>query len=162
MGRLNIRKATKDDIPKILELIQGLADYEKEPDAVDTTAEDILRDGFAENPLFYVLMGEIDSVVQGFALYFYNWSTWKGRPSLFLEDLFVVPECRGKGLGVALLKHLAQLAYEKKCRRMEWMCLDWNQPARDFYESIGAKSLDTWLTYRMQEEEIQQLAQSNV
>lgn len=159
MSNINIRPAVIEDVPKILELIHGLAVYEKEPNAVDTTEEDLIRDGFGKNPMFHVLMGEIDSQVQGFALYFFNYSTWKGRPGLYLEDLFVVPEYRGKGLGVELLKELARVAIEKQCRRMEWMCLDWNQPARDFYGDIGAIELNEWITYRMLPEKIKNLAQ---
>ncbi|NQZ02044.1 MAG: GNAT family N-acetyltransferase [Bdellovibrionales bacterium] len=154
-----IREATKEDIPEILRLIQLLAEYEKEPDAVKTTAEDLLRDGFSDKPYFNCLMAEHEGVVRGFALYFYNWSTWEGRPSLYLEDLFVEPEARGSGLGLELLKTLAGIAVEKNCKRFEWSVLDWNQLARDFYHKLGAKHMEGWLPYRMEGEALKRLAE---
>ena len=154
-----IREATKEDIPEILRLIQLLAEYEKEPDAVKTTAEDLLRDGFYDKPYFNCLMAEHEGVVRGFALYFYNWSTWEGRPSLYLEDLFVEPEARGSGLGLELLKTLAGIAVEKNCKRFEWSVLDWNQLARDFYHKLGAKHMEGWLPYRMEGEALKRLAE---
>lgn len=145
-----IRKANKSDAPAILELIKGLALYEKEPDAVESSVEDIVRDGFGSSPLFNVLLAETnDGEAVGFALFFYTWSTWKGRPSLFLEDLFVDPAHRGKGIGLALFKKVARTAVERKCQRMEWSVLDWNHLARDFYHSLGAFHNEGWLPYRL-------------
>ena len=158
MSKISIRKATPDDIPQILKLIHDLAVYEKEPDAVKTTEADLLRDGFGDNPIFQTLMGELDGEVQGMALYFFTWSTWEGRPTLYLEDLFVRPEARGEGLGFQLFQSLAQVAVEKNCARFEWAVLDWNQLARDFYHKLGAHHKQGWLPYRMEGEALKKLA----
>jgi GNAT superfamily N-acetyltransferase len=157
---MTIRPATPKDAPIILNLIQDLAIYEKEPDAVKTTVADILRDGLDTNsPYFHVQLCEEQGHVKGFALYFFTWSTWEGRPSLFLEDLFVPESERRNGYGMALLKALAKIAVEKNCQRFEWQVLDWNKPARDFYHSIGAKHLKEWLPYRLEGEKLLQLAE---
>lgn len=159
---MSVREATKQDAREILRLIQGLADYEREPDAVKTTEEDLLRDGFGENPFFHCLIAEDnDGQVRGFALYFFTWSTWTGRPSLYLEDLFVEPKARGQNLGYSLLKHLARIAVEKKCKRFEWSVLDWNQLARDFYHQIGAHHKEGWLPYRLEGQALDALAEMN-
>lgn len=150
MTSIHIRPAKTEDTTAILQLIRDLAVYEKEPDAVKTTEEDLLRDGFGENPIFKSLIGEIDGQIQGFALYFFTWSTWEGRPTLYLEDLFVRPEARSKGLGFQLFQKLAQIAVDKKCARFEWAVLDWNQLARDFYHRLGAKHKEDWLPYRLE------------
>lgn len=153
-----LRAATKNDIPAILELIHELAIYEKEPDAVKTTAEDLLRDGFGDRPLFECQVAELEGAIEGFALYFYTWSTWQGRPSLYLEDLFVRDSTRGHGLGKALLMKLAQIAVEKKCQRFEWSVLDWNDLARNFYHSLGAQHMKGWLPYRVDGQALLDLA----
>lgn len=161
-----IRSATAADIPLILELIQELAIYEKEPDAAVATAEDLKRDGFGENPYFHVLIAETEHIGKegpemvpaGFAFYFYTYSTWAGRPTLYLEDLFVRPIYRGLGLGKALLAELARLALEKNCARMQWQVLDWNKPAIEFYQAIGTKILKEWLPCRIEGEGIARLA----
>lgn len=155
---LQIRPATREDAGTILELIRGLAAYEREPDAVKTTEADILRDGFGPSPLFQVVLAEWDGVPAGFALFFYNWSTWTGRPSLFLEDLFVLESHRGRGIGKALLVHLARIAVERKCGRFVWNVLDWNQPSIDFYQSLGARVLREWLTMRVDGQALADLA----
>ena len=155
---LHIRPATPADAGTILELIHGLAVYEREPDAVQTTEADILRDGFGERPLFEVVIAEWDGAPAGFALFFHTWSTWVGRPSLFLEDLFVLETHRGRGIGKALLIHLARIAVERRCGRFVWNVLDWNQPAIDFYESLGAKVVREWLTMRVEGEALPHLA----
>lgn len=145
-----IREAVNSDAGSILKLIQGLADYEKEPDAVDCTEEDLIRDGLGNGPFFKAFIAEDhEGLALGFALYFFTWSTWKGRPTLFLEDLFVPPEQRGKGLGLALFKKVAKTAVENNCGRMEWSVLDWNKLARDFYHSLGAFHNEGWLPYRL-------------
>lgn len=162
-----IRPATAADVPVILELIRELAAYEKEPDAAVATADDLLRDGFGPQPYFQVLLAEIEEVdiagpevvPVGFAFYFYTYSTWTGKPTLYLEDLFVRPAYRGLGLGKALLAELAQIALEKNCGRMQWQVLDWNTPAIDFYTSIGAKVMKEWLSCRVEGEEIARLAE---
>lgn len=156
---LIIRKAEKKDIETILFLIKQLAIYEKEPDSAIATYDDILRDGFGEKPYFYVLISEWENKPCGFAFYFYNYSTWLGKPTLYLEDLFVIPEYRKKSIGKALLIELAKIAIEKNCGRFQWQVLDWNQPAIDFYESLGAFCLNEWLTYRIVGENLLKLSQ---
>lgn len=157
---MTIRKATPSDVPEILKLIKELAEFEKEPNAVKTTKEDLLRDGFGERPYFQCQVAEINGKVEGMALYFYCWSTWTGRPSMFLEDLMVRESQRGQGLGNALLKKLAEIAVENNCARFEWEVLDWNQKARDFYHKIGARCMDGWLVYRLDGEALSQFAES--
>ncbi len=162
-----IRPATETDIPLILELIQELAIYEKEPDAAVATAEDLKRDGFGPNPYFYVLIVEAENpdqtvsetVPAGFAFYFFNYSTWRGQPGLYLEDLFVRPQFRGLGLGKALLAELARIAVAKNCGRMQWQVLDWNTPAIDFYKSLGVSILNEWLPCRLEGDKIAHLAE---
>lgn len=155
-----IRNATAQDVPIILQLIKELASYEKEPDAVKTTTADLLRDGFGDNPYFQCLLFEENGNVEAMALYFFIWSTWEGRPTLYLEDLFVRQTMRGKGMGIKLLKALAAIAVEKKCARFEWEVLDWNTPARSFYHSFGAFHKDGWLPYRLEGDAIKKLATS--
>jgi GNAT superfamily N-acetyltransferase len=155
---LNIRPATAEDVPLILEFVRELAVYEREPHAVEATEADFLRDGFGPNPYFHCLMGEVDGQPAGFALYFFNYSTWTGHPGIYLEDLFVRPEFRGCGLGKALLAQVASIAVEKDCRRMQWSVLDWNQPAIDFYLSLGGKFMDEWRGVRLTGESLVKVA----
>jgi GNAT superfamily N-acetyltransferase len=157
---LNIRPATRDDAALILELIRGLAEYERAPDAVVATEADIVRDGFSGNPRFHCVIAEWDGSPAGFAFYFFHYSTWLGKPGLYLEDLFVKPEVRGKGIGKALLVHLAQMAMRENCYGMRWQVLDWNQPATDFYERLGAKVVREWLEVRISGESLRALADS--
>jgi GNAT superfamily N-acetyltransferase len=146
---LAIRKAQAEDVGIILKLIRGLAEYEREPQAAVATEEDLLRDGFAADPKFYCVIAEREGIAVGFALYFFSYSTWKGRPGLYLEDLFVLPEYRGKGIGRALLMHLAKVAVDENCARYEWQVLDWNKPAIAFYEALGARQMKEWLPMRV-------------
>lgn len=146
------------DVPLILELIRGLAIYEREPDAVTATEEDLLRDGFGAEPFFHCLIAEHDGRAAGFAFYFFNYSTWLGRPGLYLEDLFVQPEFRGLGIGKALLAQVAAIAVEKGCPRLQWEVLDWNTPAVEFYRALGASFLDEWRNVRMTGDAIAALA----
>ena len=157
---LNIRPATRDDAALILELIRGLAEYERAPDAVVATEADIIRDGFSGKPRFYCVIAEWDGVPAGFAFYFFHYSTWLGKAGLYLEDLFVKPELRGKGIGKAFLVHLAQIAVRENCYGMRWQVLDWNQPAIDFYEKLGAKVMREWLDVRISGESLRALAGS--
>jgi GNAT superfamily N-acetyltransferase len=155
---LNIRKATPDDIPLILEFICELAEYERAPEEAVATPEDLRRDGFCSEPKFHAEIAEWDGVPAGFALWFFNYSTWQGRPGLYLEDLFVRPRFRKKGIGKALLVHVAKLAVEKGCGRYQWQVLDWNTPSIEFYESLGAKVMKEWLTMRVSGEALRKLS----
>jgi GNAT superfamily N-acetyltransferase len=153
-----IRAAVAADVPLILEFIRALAVYEREPDAVSATEADLLRDGFGENPYYFCLIADLNGVPAGFAFYFFNYSTWTGRPGLYLEDLFVKPEFRGLGIGRALLARVAAIAVEKGCPRLQWEVLDWNTPAVDFYAALGASFLDEWRNVRMTGEALERLA----
>ena len=155
----SIRLATSADVPLILDLIRGLAAYEREPDAVKTTEADLLRDGFGERPCFECLIAVTDKgEAAGFALYFYNYSTWRGRSGIHLEDLFVRPQFRGCGIGKALLARVAARAAEQGCVRLQWDVLAWNQPAIDFYQELGAQFLDEWRIMRVNDQAIGALA----
>ncbi len=159
---LKIRPTTKKDVPLILDFIRGLAEYERDPAAAVATEQDLLRDGFGPQPKFWCVIAEWDGAPAGFAFYFFNYSTWQGRPGIFLEDLFVRPEFRGKGIGKALLVHLAQVALRENCGRFVWQVLDWNQPAIEFYESLGAKLMKEWLTMRVDGEALVRLAETPI
>jgi len=156
-----IRPATREDVPRILELVRGLAAYEREPDAVVATEEDYLRDGFGEHPAFRVHVATEDGAVIGFALWFFTWSTWRGRRCLHLEDLFVAPEHRKKGAGLALMRALAGEAASAGCARFVWQVLDWNEPAIAFYEKLGATVLREWIPVRMEGEPLARLGSSS-
>ena len=153
-----IRPATRADVGTILTFIRALAAYEREPDAVSATEEDLLRHGFGDRPYYECLIAEEDAVAAGFALYFFDYSTWLGRPGLYLEDLFVHPEFRGQGIGKALLERVAAIALEKGCARLKWEVLDWNTPAIDFYTAMGAEFMDTWRNVRLSGDALQRLA----
>lgn len=153
-----IRQAHVEDVPIILELIRDLAAYERAPDEVSATEEQLVEVFFGERPAAEVLLAFEGQSAVGFAVYFYNFSTWLGRPGLYLEDLFVKPEKRGKGYGRALLIELAKIARERDCGRMEWAVLDWNEPAIKFYRSLGAKAMDEWTVFRLTRDGIARLA----
>jgi GNAT superfamily N-acetyltransferase len=156
---LNIRPAAPEDVPQILTFIRALATYEREPDAVHATEADLLRDGFSETPRFHALIAELDNnTPAGFALYFHNYSTWRGHHGIHIEDLFVQPEHRGKGIGKALLTHVAAIAAAEGCTRLQWDVLEWNAPAIGFYEQLGAKMLLDWRIMRVTNEAIPALA----
>lgn len=156
-----IRPATAEDVPQILAFIRGLAQYERAADQVQTTAEDLLRHGFGPNPSYFCLIAEQDTVPAGFALCYYTYSTWTGRPGIHLEDLYVEPEFRGLGIGKALLIRVAAVAAEQKCGRLEWSVLDWNTPAIDFYHSLGAEFLHEWRNMRVSGDAIQKMAEGS-
>ena len=153
-----IQPATAADVPVILQLIRELAEYERAPKDVVATAEGLREVLFGNEPAAHVLIGREDSEPVAFAVYFFNFSTWLGRAGLYLEDLFVRPELRGKGYGRALLVRLAQIAAERGCGRMEWAVLDWNDPAIQFYKKLGAKPMEEWTVFRLTGEGIAQLA----
>lgn len=148
-----LRKATPNDMHAVHQLITELAIFEKEPEAVATSPEELLRDGFSENPLFEALVAEVDGQILGMALYYPRYSTWKGK-TLHLEDLIVSAAHRGKGIGMALYQAFLQEAAKQNVRRAEWVVLDWNQNAIDFYEKSGAVVLNDWKTVQMTNEQI--------
>lgn len=158
---VEIRPATEADLPIILSLIRELAEYERAPDAVVATEAGLREVLFGAKPSAEVLLALEDGEAVGFAVYFYNFSTWLGRPGLYLEDLFVRPEKRGSGYGRALLERLAQIAHERGCGRMEWAVLDWNEPAIQFYRKLGAQPMDEWTVFRLTSEGIARLAKTS-
>jgi len=152
-----IRDAAPDDVPVILELVHALADYERAPDAVEATAVDLHEALFSHDPSAGCQVAVVDDQVVGFALWYRTFSTWQGKPGLWLEDLFVRPEHRGSGLGKALLVSLAQIAVRRGWSRFEWWVLDWNEPAQGFYRSLGARPEDEWTVWRVDGEALTQL-----
>jgi GNAT superfamily N-acetyltransferase len=159
-NQFEIRPAHVEDVPVILELIRDLATYERAPNEVTATEEQLVDVLFGERPTAEVLLAFEGQSPVGFAVYFYNFSTWLGRPGLYLEDLFINPETRGKGYGRALLVELAKIARDRECGRMEWAVLDWNEPAIKFYRALGAKPMDEWTVFRLTRDEIAKLANS--
>ncbi len=153
-----VRRAQQSDCPLILDFIKQLAHYEKLSDQVVASVDLLQQNLFGEKANAHVLIGEVNGEPKGFALYFYNFSTFLGRKGLYLEDLFVAPDARGVGLGKLLLAQLAQIAVEQNCGRFEWCVLDWNKPAIDFYLSLGAQPLEDWTIFRVTGEAMQQLA----
>jgi GNAT superfamily N-acetyltransferase len=147
---LSIRPATIADLSLIAQFIRDLADYERLAHEVRFDEAVLGERLFGARPYAEVLIGEIDGAPQAFALFFHNFSTFEGKPGVYLEDLFVRPEARGSGLGKALLAALAQIAIERDCARLEWWVLDWNDPAIGFYKSLGAKPMDEWTTFRVE------------
>ena len=155
---LQIRAARVEDVPIILQLIRDLATYERAPAEVVATEAQLVDVLFGERPAAEVRLAFEEKSPVGFALFFQNFSTWLGRPGLYLEDLFVKPEKRGKGYGRALLVDLANIALERGCGRMEWAVLDWNEPAIKFYRTLGAKPMDEWTVFRLTRDGITRLA----
>ncbi|MFZ0598244.1 MAG: GNAT family N-acetyltransferase [Flavobacterium sp.] len=147
---MNIRKGNPEDMESVLGLIQELAIFEKEPEAVVITVDDLVRDGFGENPLFHVFVAEVEQEIVGIALYYYRYSTWKGK-TIHLEDLIVKDKMRGTGLGSALYTAIMKQGKKDNVRRVEWNVLDWNTPAVKFYENSGAKILEEWRVVQMDE-----------
>lgn len=157
MNEFTIREATRDDLALILQFIKDLAVYEKMLDDVVAT-EELLEEWIFEKGIAEVIFAVEDDVEVGFALFFHNYSTFVGRGGLYLEDLFVLPVHRGKGYGKALFRELARIAIERDCGRMEWTCLDWNQPSIDFYLSLEAEPMDEWTVYRLSGDTLENLA----
>lgn len=154
-----IRRAVRGDAALILGFIRKIAEYEKLLHEVEATEESITKWIFDRGHA-HVIIAELDGSPIGFALYFYNFSTFTGRPGLYLEDLFIDPEYRGHGYGKAMLYHLAAKAHEEGCGRMEWVCLDWNQNSIDFYKSIGAVAMDQWTIYRLSDSRLKEIHDS--
>jgi GNAT superfamily N-acetyltransferase len=161
MTDLTIRPAQVTDIPIILQLIRDLATYERAPNEVSASEEQLRKVLFGDKPAAEVLLAFAGGAPVGFAVFFHNFSTWLGRPGLYLEDLFVKPEERGKGYGRALLVHLGKIARDRGCGRMEWAVLNWNEPAIRFYRALGAEPMDEWTVYRLTGNQINALAESN-
>ena len=164
INTLNLRPATPADIPQILAFIRDLAAYEREPDAVHATEADLLRDGFGPTKRFDCIIAELNesgaAIPAGFALYFYNYSTWRGHAGIYLEDLYVSPEHRGKGIGKALFTRVAANAVAEGCPRFEWSVLDWNTPSIDFYHQLGAVMKSEWKGMQVSGDALKALANS--
>ena len=152
-----IREATIEDTATLLELIRGLAEYEKLLHEVVADEATLRCSLFGDQPTAFAIIAEYDGAPGGFALYFYNFSTFLGRPGLYIEDIYVKPEMRGKGIGKALFAWLAQKSEEKQCGRMEWWVLDWNKPSIDFYKSMGAEAMEEWTVFRLNEHSINKI-----
>ncbi|MDH5672686.1 MAG: GNAT family N-acetyltransferase [Myxococcales bacterium] len=155
---IQLRIATHVDAPTILGFIKALAEYEREPDAVQTDEATLRSQLQSSVPPFECLIAEDEHAPIGFALFFHTYSTWRGRRGIWLEDLFVLPEARGRGAGRTLLARVAAIAHARGCARLEWSVLDWNQPALDFYRALGALPMDAWTTHRVTDEALENLA----
>jgi GNAT superfamily N-acetyltransferase len=159
---LVLRPATRADVPTILGLIRGIAEYERLAHEVEATEALLLEHGFGPRRVYEAILAERNGRAVGFALFFYSFSTFKARPTLYLEDLFVVPAERRGGIGSRLLTRLAEIAVERECGRMEWSVLDWNTPARDLYFKLGAKAMEEWTVFRMTPDAFGRLARDGV
>lgn len=157
---MKIRAAREDEAHIILKLIKDLAEYEKAPDEVVATEREILDTIFVENPKVHCDLVEIDGEIAGMAIWFLNYSTWQGKHGIYLEDLYIRPEFRGRGFGKALLQHLAAICNERGYGRFQWWVLDWNSPAIEFYRSIGAEAMGEWTVYRVSGEPLRNLGNS--
>jgi len=156
-----IEPATERDVPAILSLIKGLAEYERLSHEVVATEDSLRESLFGARQVAEVILGYVEKEAVGFAVFFHNYSTFLGRPGIYLEDLFVKPEWRRHGLGTQMLRHIAREAVERGCGRLEWSVLDWNQPAIDFYKKLGARAMDEWTVYRLTGDELRKLASEN-
>ena len=145
---MKIRPAKTQEVGEVLQLIKDLATYEKAPEQVEARLEDLLNTIFASDPRVFCDLVEVDGQIAGMAIWFLNYSTWQAKHGIYLEDLFIKPEYRGRGYGKALLKHLAKICDEKGYGRLQWWVLDWNSPAIEFYKSFGAEAMDEWTVYR--------------
>lgn len=158
LSSITLRFAEPDDSALILEFIKALAAYEKMSDEVEATVESVRKTLFGEKAYAEVILAELDGKAVGFALFFHNYSTFVSRPGLYLEDIFVYPAYRGRGIGKMMMTYLARLAVGRKCGRFEWSCLKWNKPSLEFYRSLGAETLDEWVTLRVSGENLKKLA----
>ena len=145
---MKIRPAKREEVGDVLQLIQDLATYEKAPDQVEASEDDLLNTIFAKEPRVFCDLVEVDGQIAGMAIWFLNYSTWQAKHGIYLEDLYIKPEFRAKGYGKALLKHLAQICDREGYGRLQWWVLDWNSPAIEFYRSFGAEAMDEWTVYR--------------
>jgi GNAT superfamily N-acetyltransferase len=154
---MKIRPAQQDEVGIVLQLIHDLALYEKAPDEVEATEKELLETIFVDNPRVFCDVVEVDGEIAGMAIWFLNYSTWQGKHGIYLEDLFIKPEFRGKGYGKALLQHLAKVCDERGYGRFQWWVLDWNSPAIEFYKSLGAVAMDEWTVYRVSGDPLKKL-----
>ena len=145
---MKIRPAKREEVGDVLQLIQDLATYEKAPDQVEASEDDLLNTIFAKEPRVFCDLVEVDGQIAGMAIWFLNYSTWQAKHGIYLEDLYIKPEFRARGYGKALLKHLAQICDREGYGRLQWWVLDWNSPAIEFYKSLGAEAMDEWTVYR--------------
>jgi GNAT superfamily N-acetyltransferase len=153
-----IRNAVKEDAPQIVQLIKDLAEYEKAPLEAKATLEQINESLFSDDPHAFCHVVEVDGTVVGISIWFLNYSTWLGKPGIYLEDLYIDPAYRGKGFGLALLKELAKICIERDYERLQWWVLDWNEPSIEFYKSLGAEAMDEWTVYRVSGDALKKLA----
>ena len=153
-----IRNAVKEDAPRILQLIKDLAEYEKAPLEAKATLEQINESLFSDDPHAFCHVVEVDGTVVGISIWFLNYSTWLGKPGIYLEDLYIDPAYRGKGFGLALLKELAKICIERDYERLQWWVLDWNEPSIEFYKSLGAEAMDEWTVYRVSGDALKKLS----
>ena len=156
---MKIRPAEREEVGVVLQLIHDLAHYEKAPNEVEATENELLSTIFAEDPKVFCDVVEVDGDIAGMAIWFLNYSTWQGKHGIYLEDLFIKPEYRGRGYGKALLQHLARICEEKGYGRFQWWVLDWNSPAIEFYRSLGAVAMDEWTVYRVSGQALKELGQ---
>jgi GNAT superfamily N-acetyltransferase len=154
---MKIRAANVEEAPIILNLIKDLAEYEKAPDEVEANESDLIATIFAENPKVFCDVVDVDGEIVGMAIWFLNYSTWQGKHGIYLEDLFIKPEFRGRGYGKALLQHLAAICNERGYGRFQWWVLDWNSPAIEFYRALGAEAMSEWTVYRVSGQHLRQL-----
>ena len=145
---MKIRPAKREEVGEVLQIIQDLATYEKAPDQVEASRDDLLNTIFAKEPRVFCDLVEVDGQIAGMAIWFLNYSTWQAKHGIYLEDLYIKPEFRARGYGKALLKHLAQICDREGYGRLQWWVLDWNSPAIEFYRSFGAEAMDEWTVYR--------------
>jgi GNAT superfamily N-acetyltransferase len=155
---MKIRPAQRKDVSEIIQLIKDLAEYEKAPDQVEASEREILETIFATDPKVFCELVEVDGEIAGMAIWFLNYSTWQGKHGIYLEDLYIRPEYRGRGFGKALLQHLAAICIERGYGRFQWWVLDWNSPAIEFYRAIGAEAMSEWTVYRVSGSAIAELA----
>lgn len=153
-----IRNAVKEDAPRILQLIKDLAEYERAPLEAKATLEQINESLFSDDPHAFCHVVEVDGTVVGISIWFLNYSTWLGKPGIYLEDLYIDPAYRGKGFGLALLKELAKICIERDYERLQWWVLDWNEPSIEFYKSLGAEAMDEWTVYRVSGDALKKLS----
>lgn len=161
MKNFHIRSARREEVGVVLELINVLAEYEKAPDQVEATEQELLTTIFADDPKVFCDVVEVEGAIVGMAIWFLNYSTWQGKHGIYLEDLIIKPEHRGHGYGKALLKHLAALCEERGYGRFQWWVLDWNSPAIEFYRSLGAEAMDEWTVYRVSGQALKELGAKN-